>query len=118
MEIYKEFVFDAAHYLPNVPEGHKCKNMHGHTYHVIITIDGNLKKHEGWVCDFADIKKVFKPLLNQLDHTLLNDIPGLENPTAEILTKWLWQRLKPNLPELSMIELKETPSSGVRYRGN
>jgi 6-pyruvoyltetrahydropterin/6-carboxytetrahydropterin synthase len=117
MEIYKEFMFDAAHFLPNVPPGHKCRNIHGHTYHVIITIDGTIKKYEGWLCDFADIKKAFEPILKQLDHQLLNDIPGLENPTAEILAIWIWKALKPMLPELSIIEIKETPTSGIRYRG-
>jgi 6-pyruvoyltetrahydropterin/6-carboxytetrahydropterin synthase len=117
MIIYKQFTFDSAHYLPNVPEGHKCRNVHGHTYHLTVYVDGKLKSHEGWVIDFGDLKAIVKPLVEQLDHAMLNDIPGLENPTAELLAVYIWDNIKPQLPGLSKIELKETPTSGVIYEG-
>lgn len=115
MTIYKEFTFDAAHFLPNVTEGHKCKQLHGHTYLLKVYVTGNITSPEGWVMDYGDLKNLVRPILDQLDHQYLNDIKDLENPTAEIVTMWIWRRLKPVLPELKRIELKETPSSGVIY---
>lgn len=116
MEIYKEFTFDSAHFLPMVPEGHKCKHMHGHTYHLKIYVEGTINE-VGWIIDFGEIKKAWKPIEKIVDHKLLNDIEGLSNPTAENIVVWLWSQLKPCLPELSKLELKETPTSGVIYCG-
>ena len=117
MILYKQFTFDAAHYLPKVPDGHKCKQMHGHTYHLTIFIEGEVLNELGWVLDFGDIKELLKPVLGIIDHALLSNIPGLENPTAELFSVWLWDKIKPLLPELKKIELKETPTSGVIYEG-
>jgi len=108
MELYKDFQFEAAHLLPNVPEGHKCARLHGHSFWVRITITGEMDPDTGWIMDFDDIKQAFAPLLEQLDHNYLNDIAGLENPTSEHLARWIWARLKPALPELSEVEIKET----------
>ena len=118
MEIYKEFSFEAAHLLPNVPEGHKCARLHGHSFYVCIYVSGNVGDHSGWVMDFGDLKKAFEPIYQQLDHYYLNDIPGLENPTSENLCRWIWQQLKPTLPALSKLEIKETCTSGCIYRGS
>lgn len=117
MQIYKEFSFDAAHVLPNVPKGHKCGRLHGHTFYVRIYIEGPVGEQTGWVMDFGDLKAAFKPIYDQLDHYYLNDIEGLENPTSENLAKWIWQRLKPELDLLSLIEVRETCTSGCLYRG-
>jgi len=117
MEIYKQFSFDAAHFLPHVPEGHKCRQLHGHTYQLTVFVKGMLSEPEGWILDYSDLKAVVAPVIDQLDHRLLNEVKGLENPTAEKLVLWLWQRLQPSLPGLSRLELKETPSSGVSYCG-
>jgi 6-pyruvoyltetrahydropterin/6-carboxytetrahydropterin synthase len=117
MELYKDFRFEAAHRLPNVPEGHKCARLHGHSFLVRLTISGDVDPHTGWLMDFDDIKNAFAPLLDQLDHYYLNDVPGLENPTSEILAKWMWDRLKPNLPELASVEIRETCTVGCTYRG-
>jgi 6-pyruvoyltetrahydropterin/6-carboxytetrahydropterin synthase len=117
VEIYKEFTFDAAHFLPQVPEGHKCKRMHGHTYHLMVHFRGPIDPQLGWLVDFGDIKHIVKPLVDGLDHQVLNEIPGLENPTAELIAKWFWDQIKPVLPMLHKVELKETPTSGVIYRG-
>ena len=118
MEIFKEFTFEAAHFLPNVPDGHKCRRLHGHSYSVRIYVSGPIGDSSGWVMDFADIKQAFKPIYDQLDHYFLNEIPGLENPTAENIARWIWQQLKPAIPALSAIEMKETCTSGCVYRGN
>ncbi len=117
MEIFKEFTFEAAHRLPNTPEGHKCARLHGHSFKVGLYVAGDVDPHTGWVIDFADIKALFKPVLDQLDHYYLNDIKGLENPTSEVIAKWIWQRLKPKLPGLSKVELRETCTAGCVYRG-
>ncbi len=118
MQIYKEFNIEAAHRLPNVPKGHKCARLHGHSFMVSIYVEGPIGDTTGWVMDFGDIKRAFKPIYNQLDHHYLNDIDGLENPTSENLAKWIWQRLKPDLPLLSAIKIKETCTSGCIYRGD
>lgn len=118
MEIYKEFGFDSAHFLPAVPEGHKCKQMHGHTYHLRVYIKGRPDPETGWIMDFKILKDRVLPLIDLVDHRLLNEIPGLENPAAENITIWFWDKLKPLLPQLSRIELKETPTTGVIYDGN
>ena len=117
MEIFKEFTFEAAHRLPNVPEGHKCARLHGHSFRVRVYIAGKVDPVQGWVMDFADLKQHIRPLYQALDHRYLNDVPGLENPTSENLAKWLWQRLKPELDALSKVEVRETCTSGCIYQG-
>ena len=117
MEIYKDFSFDSAHYLPHVPDGHKCKNMHGHTYKLRVFVKGAPHPHFGWVMDFKELKDIVNPVIDTLDHRLLNDIEGLENPTAENITIWIWNTIKPLLHNLSKIELYETPTTGVIYTG-
>jgi 6-pyruvoyltetrahydropterin/6-carboxytetrahydropterin synthase len=117
MEIYKEFTFEAAHLLPNVPEDHKCRRLHGHSYRIKIIVQGPVLDTSGWVMDFGDIKSAFKPILEQLDHWYLNDIEGLENPTSENVVQWIWDRLKPSLPQLSQIDISETCTSGCSYTG-
>ncbi|MCL6416580.1 6-carboxytetrahydropterin synthase QueD [Aestuariirhabdus sp. Z084] len=118
MEIYKDFTFEAAHQLPNVPEGHKCGRLHGHSFQVRIVVCGEVDPHTGWIVDFADLKTAFKPIYDRLDHYYLNDIEGLENPTSENLARWIWQQLKPNLALLSRIEVKETCTCGCVYNGH
>ncbi|WP_415720190.1 6-carboxytetrahydropterin synthase QueD [Photobacterium ganghwense] len=116
-EIYKEFIFEAAHKLPNVPEGHKCGRLHGHSFWVRLYLSGNIDPKSGWLIDFGDVKKTFKPIYEQLDHHYLNDIEGLENPTSEVLAEWIWRKTKPLLPELSKVEVKETCTAGCIYVG-
>ncbi len=117
MLIFKEFTFDSAHFLPHVPEGHKCKEMHGHTYRLRVWIEGKPDPVIGWVMDFAELKKVIKPIIELIDHKVLNNVVGMENPTCENIAIWIWDQIKPVLPALSKIELHETPSSGVIYEG-
>ena len=118
VELSKEYGFEAAHRLPNAPPGHKCQRMHGHSYRVEVSIAGEVDEQAGWLQDFADITAVVKPLLErELDHRTLNDVPGLENPTAELLCAWLWNRLRPELPHLSAITVHETCAARCTYRG-
>ena len=117
MQIYKEFSIEAAHCLPNVPEGHKCGRLHGHSFLLRLYLSGEVEANTGWLMDFAQIKQIFQPIYEQLDHNYLNDLPGLENPTSEVLAKWIWDRTKPILPQLSRIEVKETCTAGCIYTG-
>ena len=117
MELYKEFTFEAAHRLPHVPAEHKCSRLHGHSFRVVLHVEGEVGLETGWVMDFAELKAAFKPLYEQLDHYYLNDIAGLENPTSEVLAQWIWHRLKPSVPLLSAITVRETCTSGCVYRG-
>lgn len=116
MEIFREYAFEAAHWLPQVPDGHKCSRMHGHSYLVEVHVRGDIDAATGWIMDFAEIDKAFRPLKDQLDHACLNDLPGLGNPTSEILARWIWDRLAGSLPA-SAVVVRETRASGCVYRG-
>lgn len=117
MEIFKEFKFEAAHQLYNLPPGHKCMNLHGHSYRVRVYVRGRIDPQTGWVVDFGTIKQVCQPLIDKLDHSYLNDIPGLEQSTSEVLAIYLWRAFKPKLAGMSKIEVWETATSAAIYAG-
>jgi 6-pyruvoyltetrahydropterin/6-carboxytetrahydropterin synthase len=117
MEIFKEFTIEAAHWLPNVPEGHKCRRLHGHSFHIEVHVSGPVDLQFGWVLDFAELKGAFQAVEDRIDHRCLNDVEGLENPTSENLARWIWQKVSPALPLLSKVVVKETCTSGCVYRG-
>jgi 6-pyruvoyltetrahydropterin/6-carboxytetrahydropterin synthase len=116
-EIVKELRFEAAHRLPNVPPGHKCARLHGHSFKVVVRVEGEVDPHTGWVADFSTIKDAFEPLHAVLDHHYLNEVEGLENPTSENLARWIWVRLEAALPGLAEISVHETCTSSCTYRG-
>jgi 6-pyruvoyltetrahydropterin/6-carboxytetrahydropterin synthase len=116
MEIFKEFTFEAAHRLTDLPNGHKCTRLHGHSYRVEVRVAGPVREETGWVMDFQEIKDAFAPLHDQLDHRYLNEVAGLGNPTSENLARWIWDRLVSELP-LSEVVVRETCTSGCSYRG-
>lgn len=118
VRITQGFTFEAAHFLPNVTETHRCRRMHGHSYRVDLTLEGPVDPVTGFVVDFFDVEAAFGPLLKQLDHYCLNDIEGLENPTAEIIAAWIWARTKPLLPLLATVRVYETPMSFAEYAGD
>lgn len=117
MRITQAFTFEAAHRLPNVPETHRCFRMHGHSYRVELVLEGPVDPITGFVVDFFDVESAFSPLLKQLDHYCLNDIAGLENPTAEHIAIWIWERAKPLLAPLATVRVFETPMSWAEYSG-
>jgi 6-pyruvoyltetrahydropterin/6-carboxytetrahydropterin synthase len=117
MELRKTFQFEAAHLLPHLPEGHKCRRLHGHSFMVDVVVAGECDPRLGWVMDYADIKAAFRPFWEQLDHYYLNDVPGLENPTSENVAKWVWDKLKPKLPLLTEVVVAETCTARAVYRG-
>lgn len=118
MEVFREFTFEAAHRLPNVPANHKCARLHGHSFTVVLHVEGEVGAETGWVMDFADLKAAFKPVWERLDHHYLNEIPGLENPTSEVLARWIWNEMHARLPELCKVTVRETCTSGCSYRGD
>jgi 6-pyruvoyltetrahydropterin/6-carboxytetrahydropterin synthase len=113
----RSYRFEAAHFLPKVPPGHKCARMHGHSYQIEIAIEGEIDPERGWLVDFAAIDEHATPLVRELDHHVLNEIDGLANPTSELLAVWLWQRLSPTLAGLVEVAVSETPTSRCVYRG-
>jgi 6-pyruvoyltetrahydropterin/6-carboxytetrahydropterin synthase len=116
-QLSKTFVFDAAHHLLHVPEGHKCAHTHGHRYRLTVTVEGEVDAKVGWVMDFDRIKQAVAPLLAQLDHHDLNDLPDLPNTTSECIAKWVWDTLKPELPELKSVAVAESETSNCLYEG-
>lgn len=117
MELRKSFQFEAAHLLPHLPAGHKCRRLHGHSFKVDIVVEGPLDPQLGWVMDYADISAAFKPLWKQLDHYYLNEVEGLANPTSENIALWIWERLQPRLPLLQEVVVAETCTAKCVYRG-
>lgn len=114
--ITKAFTFDAAHWLPGVPDDHKCRRLHGHTYEVVVGLEGALDPALGWVVDYGEVSRVVNPVIRELDHHCLNEIAGLSNPTAEILAAWLYERLRGDLPQLTDVAVSETPRTSAVYR--
>lgn len=117
IELRKTFQFEAAHQLPHLPETHKCRRLHGHSFKAEIMVAGECDPKLGWLMDYAEIGEKFRPLWEQLDHHYLNEIPGLENPTSENIAVWIWSRLKPQLPLLVEVVVAETCTAQCAYRG-
>ena len=118
MDVFRVFQVEAAHWLPNVPAEHKCRRLHGHSFRIEVHVSGDIGADSGWVMDFADLRRAFQPLFDQLDHRCLNDIDGLENPTSENLARWVWQRLEGELDGLSKVVVQETCNAGCVYSGD
>ena len=117
MQIFRAFTVEAAHRLPNVPAGHKCARMHGHSFRFEIHVTGPVDPHTGWLIDFGELDTVVMPLVDRVDHYVLNDIEGLENPTSEICARWLFDRIKAKIPQLTALTFYETCDARCVYRG-
>jgi len=115
--IWRRYRFEAAHQLPNVAAGHQCGRMHGHGFEVILHVNQNLH-NEPMGMDFDVVDSFWQPLHQQLHNRCLNNIKGLENPTSEVLSNWIWQKLKPQLESLSWVTVYETHTSGCNYNGS
>jgi 6-pyruvoyltetrahydropterin/6-carboxytetrahydropterin synthase len=111
-EIFKEFTFEAAHLLPRVAPEHKCARLHGHSFRVRVYVAGPVSA-SGWILDFAEIAAAWQPLHALLDHRYLNEVEGLDNPTSEVIARWIFERLKPALPGVSRVVLHETCTAGA-----
>ena len=117
VEVIQGFRFEAAHYLPNVPDTHRCKNMHGHSYRIDVHVRGPVDEYSGMVIDFFDMDDAFEPVMKALDHQVLNEVAGLENPTAENIAIWIYRQLS-NLPGLCRVVVHETEFSRAEYSGD
>lgn len=117
VRLVKTFTFEAAHWLPTFPPGHKCRRLHGHSFKVEVHVEGAVDAARGYLVDYAEIKAACEPLREQLDHHSLNDIEGLANPTSEMIARWLWERLRPALPMLTRVVVHETCTSRCEYTG-
>lgn len=117
ISLTKTIRFEAAHWLPCFPEGHKCRRLHGHSFVVDVVVEGEVDPAKGYLMDFGEIKAATAPVELALDHYCLNDIEGLENPTAEMLAMWIYNRLKPTLPLLAMVRVRETCTTVAEYNG-
>lgn len=114
-ELKTQFRIESARFLPHLPEGHPCRRMHGHSFLVVLKLIGEQDPKIGWVRDYHEIDETLKPFKNQLDHRVLNEVEGLENPTSENLAKWIYDRAKPVLKELVQVTVSETPSTECSY---
>ena len=117
MIVYKKFNIESARSLPNLPKTHPCHKIHGHSFKIIISVEGEIDQESGFVIDFQVIENAFQPIKTMLDHTYLNEIKGLSNPSSENICIWIWDRLDSSLPNIYKIEIKETESTGCIYRG-
>jgi len=117
VRLVKQFDFEAAHFLPTFPEGHKCRRMHGHSFRIEVVVEGEVEPERGYLIDYGDLKMAIEPVRATLDHHLLNEIQGLENPTSEVLAAWIWDRLFQSLPMLSEVVVHETCTSRCHYTG-
>jgi len=114
-ELKQHFQIESARFLPHLPEGHPCARMHGHSFKIVLRLQGPLIDRIGWVQDYHEIAAVMQPLLQQLDHRVLNEVVGLENPTSELLAKWIYERAQKNLPLLKSVSIMETPTTECSY---
>ncbi len=113
----KQFRFEASHRLDHLPVDHPCHNLHGHSYQVEVTLTGDVNPATGFLIDYADIKRSVQPIIDQLDHSHLNDVEDLRYSTTELIAEWLWQRIKPRLPDLTKITIMETATTRCEYTG-
>ena len=114
-ELRKTMTFESAHRLPHLPPDHKCSRLHGHSFSMTLVVRGPLDPSAGWVMDYSDLKKSAQPIIDQLDHHYLNEIEGLENPTSEILAKWVYDRLRSRLSALHQVIIAETCTTECTY---
>jgi len=117
MMIFKKYFFDAAHFMPDFDEDHDYKKMHGHSYEVTVKLDGTFNNKENWVVDFESLDLSVKPIISILDHSVLNEIEGLEKPTSENIARWLWIKLKNKISNLYSIEINRPRIGGCIFKG-
>lgn len=116
--LFKQFTIEAGRYLPKLEPEHPCARMHGHTFVVQVDITGKVDEATGWIMDFNELDEQVNKIREMLDHRVLNEVSGLENPTTELLARWIWERLIIELPGLSRIVIQENLSSGCIYTGD
>ncbi len=118
VRLVREYKFEAAHRLTSVSPEHRCGKLHGHSYRVELTLEGPVDEKAGWLIDFGDVDTAWSRAGDRLDHGILNDIPGLTNPTCEMLTRWIWEAVRPALPQLRRVTVWETADARCEYEGD
>ena len=93
--------------LVSFPKKHKYSKIHGHSYEMVIYIEGNIKKKNGWVFNFEDLDKLILPWIKIIDHNLLNEIDDLEFPTSENIAKWFWKKLIKDIKQLKKMTMRK-----------
>lgn len=114
-ELKQQFQIESARFLPNLAKSHPCASMHGHSFKIVLCLVGDLDPHIGWLVDYHEIARCMQPVLKQLDHKVLNDVPGLENPTSELLAKWLFEKMVTEIPQLKNVSVMETSNTECTY---
>ena len=118
MRIYKQFTFEAAHFLPSAPAGHPNSRIHGHSFRVVVWLDGSPNAETGLIKEFGDLKNELDVVRERLDHRMLNEVPGLPAPTLECISQWIWEQLQPRLPNLARVEIhRDSCGEGCVYDG-
>lgn len=118
MIIYKKYYFDAAHYLENFEITSKNRKIHGHSYELKVILSGQIDKKKGWVKNLDELDKHLEKVIGILDHSLLNDIKGLGNPTCENIAMWIWSFLKKDIKNLNSVEIYRPRVGGCIYKGD
>lgn len=114
-ELRQQFQIESARFLPKLPPSHPCSRMHGHSFVIILRLIGQQGDQTGWVRDYHEIETATQPWRQELDHRVLNEIPGLENPTSENLAAWIYNRARKDIPELVQVIVRETSLTECRY---
>lgn len=114
-ELKTQFRIESSRFLPHLPEAHPCHRMHGHSFLITLRLIGTQHPVTGWVRDYHEIELTLRPLKDQLDHRILNEVPGLSNPTSENLAKWIFEHASPLLPELIQVTVSETSTTECTY---
>ncbi len=114
-KLKQHFQIESARFLPHLDKTHPCSRVHGHSFKITLTLVGEADPQLGWVIDYNEIKTKMQPLLEQLDHRVLNEVPGLENPTSEILSRWIFERAVKKLPLLTSVSVSETPDTECSF---
>ncbi len=117
VRLVREYTFEAAHRLPEVPPGHKCERLHGHSFRIEVAVKGPVDERTGWFIDYGRLDELWAPIDEALDHRYLNDVEGLENPTSEVLARWIWRRLESDVPVVR-ITVFETCDARCEYEGD
>ncbi len=117
MFIFKKYYFDAAHFMPEFEKNHSYGKMHGHSFEVTVKLKGSICKKNKWVMDLEELDSYVKPEISKLDHSILNEVEGLEKPTSESIAKWLWLKLIKKIPNLESIEINRPRIGGCIFNG-
>lgn len=117
MKLKQHFQIESARFLPHLASDHPCSRLHGHSFKIILSITGPVIPPKQWVMDYHEINLIVLPILKLIDHRVLNEVEGLENPTSEVLARWIYDKVKEKIPLLTSVNISETPTTECIYSG-